>query len=209
MTSVSIEFCAFNVAIALECRPNNIPKKQWCIEALSEELKRMELSKHHNFFVDPLALHQGLSIFKKPIERFGNQIVPMSASRNEFKTKAFMDLPARARGSDIIFSIPDTCIDRTLDEMIANIANTANILLLRIYSVTAKYASMSEICGVLWIAHVRDVSCPSRRRKRGEELGERQLERYGKEVREFISTNICTGDESPFLYINAAIKQSV
>ena len=49
---------------------------------------------------------------------------------------------------------------------------------------------------------------PSRRRKRGEEF-KRQLERYGKEVREFISTNICIGDESPFLYINAAVKQSV
>ena len=108
MTSVSIEFCAFNVAIALECRPNNIPKKQWCIEALSEELKRMEDSKHHNFFVDPLALHQGLTIFKKPIERFENQIVPMSASHNQFKTEAFMDLPAGARGSDITLSIPDT-----------------------------------------------------------------------------------------------------
>lgn len=67
MASVSIEFCAFTVAIALESRPINNPNKQWCIEALSGELKRMEHSKHHKFYVDPKALHQGLSIFKKPI----------------------------------------------------------------------------------------------------------------------------------------------
>ena len=59
-----------------------------------------------------------------------------------------MDLPAKARRSDIIFSIPDTCIDRTLDEMIANIAKTANVLLQLIFNFTSKYASISEICGV-------------------------------------------------------------
>ena len=209
MASVSIKFCSFTVAIALDSRPINNPNKQWCIEALSGELKRMEHSKHHKFYVDPLALHQGLSIFKKPIERLGNQIVAMSASRNQFKTEPFMDLPAKARGSNIIFSIPDTCIDRTLDEMIENIAKTANVLLQRTFNFTSKYASISEICGVLWIAHVSDISCPSRRRKRGEELGERQLERIGYDVRELVSTNICIGDESPFLYINAAVKHSV
>ena len=64
---------------------------------------------------------------------------------------------------------------------------------------------MWSIC----IEHVRDISCPSRHRKRGEELGERQLERIGYDVRELVSTNICTGNESPFLCINATVKHSV
>ena len=209
MTSVSIEFCAFTAAIALECRPNSTQNKQWCVESLSEELKTMEHSKHHNFYVDPLALHQGLSIFKKPIERLGNQIVPMSASRNQLKTEAFMDLAAKARGSDIIFSFPDTRLPRTVDEMVADILKTANILLQRMFNITSKYVSISEICGSLWIENIREISFPRKRRKRGEDLGERQLERYGREVRDFISTNICVGDESPFLYINEAVKQSV
>ena len=93
--------------------------------------------------------------------------------------------------------------------MVADIAETANILLHRMFNITSKYVSISEICESLWIEHIREISFPRKSRKRGEDLGERQLERYGKEVREFITTNICVGDESPFLYINEAVKQSV
>ena len=39
-------------------------------------------------------------------------------------------------------------------------------------------------------------------------IGERQMGRYGKEVYEYVSTQISASDESPTMYINAAVKES-
>lgn len=175
------------------------------------ELKGIEHSEHRNFHVDLLALHQGMIIFKKPIERLGHQIIPMSAGYNHFRTAAFMDLEANARGSDIIFSSLDPNVSMTQDELVAAIGKTANILLKRTFSVTSKYSSISEICGDLWLAQLREssvVTTGSKRRKLGDELGGRQLIRLGNQVREYITENICVENESPFFYITAAVKLS-
>ena len=212
MTSISVEFCAYSVAIALECRPIHPRNKKWCIYSLVAELKGIEHSEHRNFHVDLLALHQGMIIFKKPIERLGHQIIPMSAGHNQFRTAAFMDLEAKARASDIIFSSLDPNVSMTQDELVAAIGKTANILLNRTFSVTSKYSSISEICGDLWLAQLREssvVTTGSKRRKLGDELGGRQLIRLGNQVREYKTENICVENESPFSYITAAVKLSI
>ena len=86
-------------------RPIHTVNKKWCIESLVQEFKGIEHSAHRNFHIHSLVPHQGMIIFKNPNEKLGHQIVPMSAGHNHFRTIAFMDLPARARGSDIVFSI--------------------------------------------------------------------------------------------------------
>ena len=63
----------------------------------------------------------------------------------------------------------------------------------------------------MWLSQLTDsekVSTSNKRRKKGEEIGDRQMGRYGKEVYEYVSTKICAVDESPTMYINAAVKES-
>ena len=178
MTSLSNEFCAFAVAIALECRPIGQSDKQWSMEALHEELKNSEHSDHHNFHVNCLALHQGIAIFKKPVQQLGHRVVPLNSKKDQFRTEAFMDLPPRSRGSDMIFSTVNSSISRTRDDVVADVLKTANILLLRTFNVTSKYVSVSEICGVLWQSRLNESMIPpdsNKRKKYGDEFGSKHV----------------------------------
>ena len=102
MASLSVELCAYSVAIALVCRPNQPVNHQWSIDTLSAELRMIDHHEDHNFKFDKLALHQGLSIFKKTIEQLGCSIISIS-SKGEMRTERFMDLAAKSRGTDIKF----------------------------------------------------------------------------------------------------------
>ena len=71
--------------------------------------------------------------------------------------------------------------------------------------------SISEIYGLLWLNQpdVNNAKSESfKRRKKGDEIGERQMGTYTKEVYEFVSSSICATNESPTIYINAAVKES-
>ena len=59
MASLSIELCAFNVAIALVCKPSSLENHQWTVETLIEELRNSDMGADPNFRVDILPLHQG------------------------------------------------------------------------------------------------------------------------------------------------------
>lgn len=170
---------------------------------------QFEYCHDHNFHVNMAALHQGLAIFKKPIERLGHRIIPMSAHKDQFRTEAFMDLGPRTRGSELAYTVVDNNLTRTRDVFVTDIAKTANFLLSRTFQETSKYVSISEILGVLWLLSLSDSSNSNKRRKAGDDLGEKQLFKYGNQVRELISTHICTENESPFVYINAAVRLSI
>ena len=85
-------------------------------------------------------------------------------------------------------------------------------MLTRTYKVKSQYVSISQIYGVMWLKElsgVYETSEPSnKRRKKGEEIGYKQMNRYGKQVYEFVSSSICAADESPAIYINAAVRES-
>ena len=67
MTSIAIEFCAFTGAIALECHPTSAidSRTQWSPTKLSLEIGIGPRGDHVNFYMNPVALHQGLFLFKK------------------------------------------------------------------------------------------------------------------------------------------------
>lgn len=211
MASLSAELCAYSVAIALVCRPSPTTIRQWSIDSLCEELKSFEYILNHNFRFDKLALHQGLTIFKKSIEQFGCAIVPVH-SKGVNMMHEFMDLPAKCRGADIIFKSDGLSAETTMDYLVTEICMTVNTLLNRTYKVKSQYVSISQIYGVMWLEDISDVGEASeqsnKRRKKGEEIGYRQMNRYGKQVYEFVSSSICAADESPTIYINAAVKES-
>ena len=203
MTSISHEYCAFTVAIVIECHPKSNGIRQWSIESLDEEMK----SEDHNFTVNPLALHQGLNIFNNPIESLGHTVVKKSAGKNEMRTEMFMDLVPKARGSEIIFAAEQSNTHRSRDDLVSDIAKTANHLIRKVFNVESRFVSISEVCGVLWLAQLNE-SVTSKRRKRGDTIGDKQLGRYAVKVRDYIADNICAKDESPSIFINAARKQS-
>ena len=195
------------MAIVLECRPHKSIDQKHSVESIIEDLVQFEYCHDHNFHVNMAALHQGLAIFKKPIERLGHRIIPVSAHKDQFRTEAFMDLGPRTRGSELAYNVVDNNLTRTRDDFVTDIAKTANFLLSRTFQETSKYVSISEILGVLWLISLSDSSNSNKRRKAGDDLGEKQLFKYGNQVREFISTHICT-EKNNHSYTRLSISKS-
>ena len=160
--------------------------------------------------VEAITLHQGLSLCKKTIEQFGCTVIIIGSKGNEC-IKAFMDLPDKSRGAEIIFNTGPLCDHTSRDSLVSEILKTANVLLTRTYKAVSQYVSISQIYGVLSLNQVSDVeeeTSHSKRRKKGTEIGYKQMDRYGKQVYEYVSSRICAVDDSPTVYINAAMKES-
>ena len=177
MTSLAVELCAYSVAIALVCRPSQPLNYQWSIDALTAELQTNNFDQDHNFRFDALALHHGLIIFKRPIEQLGCTIVGMNI-KGVMAMEAFMDLAARSRGADIIFLTENLNAEKSRDVLVTEITKLANRLLSITLKAASKYTSISEIHGVLWLNQLRDsekVNVSLKRRKKGEEIGDRQM----------------------------------
>ena len=123
-----------------------------------------------------------------------------------------MDLSAKSRGADIIFKTGTLSDQTTLNYLVLEIHGIVNVLMYRTFKLESQYVTISQIHGILWLRQMNDVceaSEPSRKRiKKGEEIGYRQMLRYGKQVYEYVADTICAVDESPTIYINAAVKES-
>lgn len=65
MASLSQEFCAFTVAIVLECRPHKSTDQKHSVESIIEDLVQFEYCHDQNFHVNMAALHQGLAIYRQ------------------------------------------------------------------------------------------------------------------------------------------------
>ena len=197
--------------IALVCRPSPVSNRQWSMASLCDELRCFQYHENHNFRFDQLALHQGLTIFKKTIEQSGCTIVRVG-SEGFNNIKEFMDLPAKSRGANIIFKTGTLTDQTTLDFLVSEIHGTVSALLSRTFKFETQYVSISPIYGVLWLRQI-DVVCEAsetskKRIKRGEDIGYRQMQRYGKQVYEYVADTICAVNESPTKYINAAVEES-
>jgi hypothetical protein len=122
-----------------------------------------------------------------------------------------MDLPDKSRGAEIVFNTATLCDRTSRDCLVTEILKTANALLSRTFKTASQYVSISQIYGVLWLDQVCDVeegASSNKRRKKGADIGYKQMDRYGKQVYEYVSSRICAVDESPTIYINAAMKES-
>ena len=148
-------------------------------------------------------------MFRKTIEQLGCTIVSMNV-KGVMKMEAFMDLAARSKGADIIFLTENSIALKSRDFLVTEISKLASRLLSSTIKAASKYVSISEIYGVLWLSQLRDSkkeNASNKIRKKGDEVGERQMGRYGKEVYEYVSTQICASDESPTMCINAVNVQ--
>ena len=174
-----MELCAFTVAIAVVCKPFY----QWSIDELTDELQSRAVAADPNFRVDMLPLHQGSNLLKKSIESLEHVIVTVSGNKDVFRTEAFLDLPAIRRGSAIIFSPARFDAEKSRDELVLEIAKTANFLLTRTYKVISRYTSISEIFGVQWLLQLdAKVDEPNKRRKLEADIGVKQMNNYGRQM---------------------------
>ena len=177
MTSLAVELCAYLLAIALICRPNLPLNIQRSIDALTAQLQTNDFAGDHNFQFDALALHQGLLMFRKTVEQLGCTIFSMNINR-VMKMEAFMDLAAWSRRADIIFLTENSIALKSRDFLVTEISKLASRLLSSTIKAASKYVSISEIYGVLWLSQLRDSekgNASNKRRKKGDEIGERQM----------------------------------
>ena len=77
--NLTIDYCAFMVAIVIICHEVNATNAslQWCAEELAGILNALPRAQHANFHVNPLALKQGLLLFKRYLIKLGISAIDM------------------------------------------------------------------------------------------------------------------------------------
>jgi hypothetical protein len=97
------------------------------------------------------------------------------------------------------------------------ICSTANQLLLFSGYPKSRFRSLGELSGFLWQENSRKQNAlldnppipVNKRRKSADKMGERMLSVYGKQIKDYITNNICMDDDdSHELYLYAALKES-
>jgi hypothetical protein len=123
--SLTIEYCAFTVATMIERSKQlvHVEKPQYSSAALAELINALPSSSLESFSIDPVALHQGIKIFKKFLTNNGFHTVIMFSESD--RIPAYHDLPADGyRGFHLI--LPEIGCDdsevRTTESMLKSIA---------------------------------------------------------------------------------------
>ena len=76
----------------------------------------------------------------------------MNAGKDEIRTKEFVDLAPKGRGSDIRFSKERSNTHRSRDDLVSDIYQTARNLIRRVSDVDMRFVSISEVCFTkLWM----------------------------------------------------------
>lgn len=141
MSSLAIEFCAFTVAIAVECHPTSDTdvRTQWSPTKLSLEIRACPWGEDVSFIVIPEALHQALFLFKKVLARqLYHELILMGGKKGVNQILSFMELPERYAGLNIIFVWSQPSIV-TYEEKVVKIRSTADILLSGMWSNISKF----------------------------------------------------------------------
>jgi hypothetical protein len=78
---------------------------QWSAAKLSEEMRTLQYGEEVNLQVNPLALHQGLHIFKKFIRLLGHDLIQMGGKKGIPMIASFMGLAEVFNGLNIKFFV--------------------------------------------------------------------------------------------------------
>ena len=132
-------------------------RKQWSPRQLSSEICACPYGDNVNVYIKPEALHQGLFLFKKVLRRLAHEIIPMPGKINEMQISSFMELPARSKGLNIIFSWAERP-EGTLEDVLENISATANAILSGGGYNKCRFRSLGDLYGYLWLENVREQS---------------------------------------------------
>ena len=219
MEHIAEEYCALTVAAVIVWHPlqsSNRPG-QWSPNSIADAMKLLQYGTDLNFSINPLALHQGLHLFKKQIRNHGHELVSMRA-RGTALILPFMDLPEVLHGWDIIFQI-QTRTTVELSELSKRVNDVAKKLVKSYCHRDLQFQSLVEIGAFLWqrqlpvraATPIKEVILPiltHKRRKTSGELTSRQLSNCGKSILRMVSNSICVNNEDSIPYLVAAIHES-
>ena len=213
MDSLSREYCAFTVAIALVLHPLIAQQgnRQFSPYELSFEVNDSEYGASPNFAVNALSLHQGFHLFKKSIRKLGHNLMQMGC-KGVPSVVDFRDLPGAEIGWDIIFFHTDQPVIMNI-EITAKIKSNAHFFMSQ-RGLEAHHSSLSEIVAVIWQRQLPTCrptpeivkSVQHKRRKFSTEISDRQMGNCGKKIVKLVSTTMCVNNEDRLEYLVAAIK---
>lgn len=190
-------------------------RTQWSPILLSEEICAGEWGLHVSLHVNPVALHQGLYLFKKALTLLSHVVVPMGGKKGVMNIDSFMDLPERSKGLNIVL-VWDARESMSYSDVLLRVRDKANFLLTSTGYGKSRFCSMEELGCFLWQQTLivrratENATSSCKRRKTASELGSKMLSSYGKQINEYVTNNLCLDDtDSSTLYLEAAMKESV
>jgi hypothetical protein len=214
---LAIDYCAVTVAVVLIWHPERVPLGggQWSAAKLSEEMRTLQYGEEVNLQVNPLALHQGLHIFKKFIRLLGHDLIQMGGKKGIPMIASFMGLAEVFNGLNIKFFVSQRR-EMEVENVNLLVQQMAYKLVKRHCGRELQFKSLSEIA-----AYIYQKSLPvereldpgpeilvNKRRKMSTQLGPRQMSNCGKEIVNYVIQNLCVKDEEATPYIIAALKDS-
>jgi hypothetical protein len=113
--SITVDYCAFLLAIVIVCHSVNPVNTNylWSAEEISQTLNDLPRAEHPNFHVNPVALRQGLLLFRRHFHKWGISTVEMY--QEEKKTLKFFDLEESRRSIEMKFGTYHA-VDQETDE---------------------------------------------------------------------------------------------
>ena len=219
MDYVGVAYCALTVAAVLVWHPLQCPRKsgQWSPIEIAEAMKLLQYGTDLNFSINPLALHQGLHLFKKNIRNYGHELISMR-SRDVGMIPSFMYLPEVLHGWDIKFMTQKRTTS-VLSVLLEEIYGIAKMIMWSNYEEELQFKSLVEIGAFLWQQQLPvrratpmkekiEAQTTHKRRKTSGELSSRQLSNCGKDILNMVSNSICVNNEDTIPYLAAAIRES-
>ena len=106
MASISVEYCAFTVAIVLVCHHYTGDRSdQYSSLALAQEMRQSKYGREPHLAVDAIALHQGFGLFKRTLEKKGVNYIKKNGNVKGLMLRApFMDLPGIYGAAEALLS---------------------------------------------------------------------------------------------------------
>jgi hypothetical protein len=120
--SLTVDYCAFMLAIVIVCHSVDTVNTnyQWSPEEISAILNDLPRAKHPNYHVNPVALKQGLLLFKRHLQKWGISHIKMY--QEEKKPLEFFDLEESRTSIEMKFgayqSVNDDMDERVVLDMI-------------------------------------------------------------------------------------------
>ena len=150
--NLTVDYCAFMLAIVIVCHSVHAVNTnyQWSAEEISQILNELPRAKHPNFHVNPVALKQGLILFKRHLHKWGISTIEMY--QDEKKSLEFFDLEESRRSIEMKFgtyqSLNEEVDERDVLSMILNVRN--KLLLLGSYE-KSTHESPCSVFGSLYL----------------------------------------------------------
>lgn len=129
--SPTVDYCAFMVAIVVICHSVDVVNTnyQWSAEEIAEILNSLPRAMHPNYHLNPVALKQGLLLFKRHLSKWG--ITAIEMYQDEKKSLEFFDLGESRRSIEIKFGTHRSLSEQKSDsETLEEILNVRNRLLM-------------------------------------------------------------------------------